>query len=138
MPKPACPWTGLSRRQLDDLGEPAKGPDGKFNPQAWPGCNIFNPNSMAAAAGFKEPSYFRDKVLGTSSLFHLFQHHDYEVTDDGCEKPFTVYATHVNSLKAGGDAWREIQHQNARARGLAAKTDVSAGSCLEGAPSKNK
>ena len=126
MPKPACPYTGLNKRMLDDLYEPAKGRDGKFNPAAFPGCNIYNVRSMSAAAGFKGPDYFlKNILLSTSSLFHVVEYPFDWVDDDGEVHWDTIYATHTDSAEAGGKAWRDYQKDEARNRANTGRTDTS-------------
>jgi len=105
-----CPVTEIPLGRLPDQYQKA---DGSFDTSSFPDCNIFNIRSFAAAAGYRDPRYFRDVVLtDPSSPFHA--HKLYGFTEKGAQVVVGFF-THVDSAQWGGEQHRE----NTLARQLA-------------------
>jgi len=120
-----CPWTGERKAVIDNLDEPYKAQDGGFNPNAFPGSNLFDIRSIAAAAGFKEWRNFRDYVLtDTGSWWHAHKHTFTVYRPDGGTERAVIYATATNSAVAGGEMYRAFQKEQRIARSRVF-TDVS-------------
>jgi hypothetical protein len=75
---------------------------GGIDPSHYPDCNIFNVNTLAFEAGFADTRDFMRRAL-PSSVWHA---HKYELRDCGGKFLGTLFATHVDSARAGGEIWR--------------------------------
>lgn len=96
-------------------------PTGSLDLSVHSDSNIWNINSFAAAAGYRDAGYFRDVLLSSTSLFHA---HIVEVDvfrKDGGKERTKIYVTHTDSAAAGGKLHREYQTEQRRLRA----TDVS-------------
>jgi hypothetical protein len=94
------PLTKKSRNSLCKLPEELLNNDGTFNRSAFQDCNIFDPRTFAAAAGYSDVRYFVSSVLtNPSSPFHA---HPIR-TENGI---VVGYATHTDSAHYGGKKFR--------------------------------
>ena len=97
-----CPWTGISKRKLKQIGETFLYDEGGFNPETYPDCDIFDVRSFAAAAGYKDvPHFVTTVVTDQSSPFHARQIR----TESG---RLLSLATDTTSAEAGGIAFRKL------------------------------
>ena len=113
--------TGLSRKKMKALREDLLRNDGALSPDAFPNCDLFDVRSIAAAAGYADPYYFETRVLtDPSSPFHA-----HPLTTEAGK---TIgYATHTNSARAGGEAFRALTDQRRLKNLRQFKTDPSSG-----------
>ena len=127
-PQNRCPWTGERKAVIDCLEEPYIGPDGKFDREAFPGCDLTDIRSISAEAGFKDWKYFRDKAITNAGSFWHVHKHTFEVhRDDGSTKLATIYGTVSNSAAAGGELYRAFQTEQRRARVFTDVSSISSG-----------
>lgn len=98
------PLAGLTKKQLGELPDQYLNRDGLLERAALEDCNIFDIRTIAAEAGY-EPRYFRDVVLcHQSSPFHM--HAISAEKADGSKGRTLLYATHIDSARAGGEQFR--------------------------------
>jgi hypothetical protein len=107
---PAIPTLLLDRSEKDMIGS-----DGNVDLSRWLDADIFDVNSFAAAAGFRDARYFVAHVL-----YHPktpFQYYPITLVDAvSGHDLLTTYATHQNSAAAGGEVWRSMKAEETRAR----------------------
>lgn len=124
-----CPRTGLPSSTLDLVDDAYFANDGSIDLSSVPDCNVFDPRSIAALCGFKDPVYFMLRVLQDSrSTIHVRR---LPVTDEYGRAVAQITATHADSARAGGAMWRAAVGEGQRARALGARvTDVSSGAVV--------
>jgi len=123
------PLTGVSIKQLEVTDWLSFSYE--FKAKAFPDCNVYDVSTIANLAGFSRPDHFKSRALtDNSSYFHLHP----VVSDEekllaycyNRKEKILTYCTHVDSAKAGGEAYRKAA--NARMKAGKKITDVSGGS----------
>lgn len=111
------PLTGITLAKLADADECYLTDDGNANIAGLEDCNVFCVNSIAALCGFEDVRHFRDKVLiDPNCPIHV---HTIALTAaESTSVVATIYATHTNSARAGGESWHAMMHAAARQRAL--------------------
>gem|GEM_PF-4940258 len=123
------PLTGVRLKTLE--GTDCMNGCGEFRADDFPDCNVYDVSTIANLAGFSRPDHFKSRALtDNSSYFHLHP----VVSDEekllaycyNRKEKILTYCTHVDSAKAGGEAYRKAA--NARMKAGKKITDVSGGS----------
>ena len=128
-PQNRCPWTGETKRVINNLDDSFQTNDGSFNPESFSDCDLFDVRSIADAAGFKDWRDFRDRILtDAGSWWHVYKETFRVKRADGGVEFATIYATASNSAAAGGELYRAYQTEQRRARVF---TDVSSCSVVK-------
>ena len=121
-----CPTSGLPQKRVEDLDREYLDDDGNVDAAKFPGCNLFAPNSAAAAAGASEThaSAMVQRMLGDPRFHH------YEIRDiDG---NLIGIPTHEHSAQAWGRMDAADRQANSLAnlrRGLEGGTSLSDVTC---------
>ena len=91
-----CRTSGLPRKLVADLGTEYLDADGNIDPAKFPDCNLFAPNSVAAAAGASETH--ASAMVRRMLADPRFHHHEIRDVDGN----LIASPTHEHSAQAWG------------------------------------